>query len=573
VTSTRSNAGQLGRVLGRVAPALVAVVLALAMTWPLALHLGDRIGQDLGDPLFQTWQVAWIGHALSHQPLHLFQANILWPNSDSLAFSDALIGYAPVGLLAQSGPHSALVAYNLLFLFAYALAFLGAYLLARELGAGIVGSYVAGAAFAYAPWRLSHNGHLNVLSSGGVPLALFLLVRGYRRRSPAMIVAGWAVTAWQVTLGFSLSIQLAYLLGALGLIGAVAWLRRGRPRLDRRLAVATTAGVALVALVAMLQARPYFRVVDAHPEAKRTPALVAVYSPPLKGFLAAPEQSLVWGGVTKRFRSPLSWPPEQTLFPGLLVVLLAVTGLVSSAYPRRLRIGLAAGAVTCAVFSVGLRDVSGMKKWVMPYRWIYEFAPGWDAIRTPGRIMTLTSLALALLAGAGASLVVAAVRRHGAAWRQPYRRGLVVAMGALLTGLILLEGLGPLDLHRVPPPPPGQRGAFAPQLHLPTSIGFDPAHAYWSTAGFPAIVNGIGAFEPTDLERLREATASFPDDKSVAALRALGVRTVVLHPSLVVGTRWQDAASRPIDGLPLRRTVTGGVILYELPPSQPESTG
>src|ERR671926_412695 len=74
-----------------------------------------------------------------------------------------------------------------------ALAFFGAYLLARELGASRGGGFVAGAAFAYAPWRLEQDGHLHVLSSGGIPLALFLLVRGYRRGSAGMVVAGWAV--------------------------------------------------------------------------------------------------------------------------------------------------------------------------------------------------------------------------------------------------------------------------------------------------------------------------------------------------------------------------------------------
>ena len=44
--------------------ALGGVVLAIAMTWPLGLHLGSDIGKDLGDPLLQAWQVAWIGHAL-----------------------------------------------------------------------------------------------------------------------------------------------------------------------------------------------------------------------------------------------------------------------------------------------------------------------------------------------------------------------------------------------------------------------------------------------------------------------------------------------------------------------------
>src|SRR3954471_12245403 len=167
---------------------LLAVALALALHWPLPLHMGRDIAQDLGDPLVQAWQVAWDGHALAHQPLRLFQANTFWPLPDSLAFSDALVGYAPVGLVG-SGTHAAVVRYDVLFLGAYALCFAGAWLLARELGAGRIGAAVAGAAFAYAPWRLEQEGHMHVISSGGIALALFLLLRGYRRGSGRTIVA------------------------------------------------------------------------------------------------------------------------------------------------------------------------------------------------------------------------------------------------------------------------------------------------------------------------------------------------------------------------------------------------
>src|SRR3954463_15919925 len=201
--------------------ALTAVGLALVMHWPLPLHIGRDVPRDLGDPLPQAWQVAGDGHGLAHQPLDFFQANVFWPLKNSLAFSDALVGYAPFGLIG-SGPHAAGVRYDLLFLFAYALAFFGAYLLARELRAGRAGAFVAGAAFAYAPWRLEQDGHLHVLSSGGIPLALALLVRGYRLERPGPVVAGWLVAAWQLSLGFTLGLQLAYLLALLS-AGYAIW--------------------------------------------------------------------------------------------------------------------------------------------------------------------------------------------------------------------------------------------------------------------------------------------------------------------------------------------------------------
>src|SRR3954449_5272350 len=210
--------------------ALTAVFVALLMHWPLPLHIGRDVPRDLGDPLPQAWQVAWDGHALLHQPLDFFQANVFWPLKNSLAFSDALVGYAPAGAIG-SGPHAAIVRYDLLFLFAYALAFFGAYLLARELGAGRVGGFVAGAAFAYAPWRLEQDGHLHVLSSGGIPLALFFLVRGYRRGNRWLVLAGWIVAAWQVSLGFSLGLQLAYLLLLLAVVALACGFRPGRSML------------------------------------------------------------------------------------------------------------------------------------------------------------------------------------------------------------------------------------------------------------------------------------------------------------------------------------------------------
>ena len=41
-----------------------ALLLSVVMHWPLLLHLGETIPKDLGDPLPQSWQVAWGGHAL-----------------------------------------------------------------------------------------------------------------------------------------------------------------------------------------------------------------------------------------------------------------------------------------------------------------------------------------------------------------------------------------------------------------------------------------------------------------------------------------------------------------------------
>ena len=532
----------------------LGVLLALAMHWPLPLHLGESIAQDLGDPLVQAWQVAWDGHALGHQPGSFFQSNTFWPLDDSLAFSDALIGYAPAGLIGD-GTHAAIVRYDLLFLFAYALCFVGAWLLARELGASRAGAAVAGAAFAYAPWRLEQEGHMHVISSGGLALAAFLLIRGYRRSSPAAILAGWLVAAWQLSLGFSLGLPLVYLLAAGTATTAVVWWRRGRRKPPRRILVASAAGMLCFALVAGLLARPYMRVLRDHPEAERSIKNVASFSGPLQEFLVASEDSRVWGAATKPLRDTVSFEAEQTLFPGLAILALAIFGLRAGTLPRRLRKCLGIAALAFAILSLGFK-LNGVS-WLYPYRWLYEALPGWQGIRVPGRLHTLTTLCLALLAAGGAGVLATRARARWGALAGG-------ACAAALCALVLAEGWGFADHPTVPLAPPGQRAAPAPALHLPTGAFDNRRYVLWSTDGFPQMVNGRASFIPRQFERVMQIAQRFPDARSVAFLRRLGVRSVVVHLAHSRGTPFADVSTRSLRGLNLKRERRPGVVLFRL---------
>src|SRR5664279_5789437 len=282
--------------------ALAGILLAVITTWPLVLHMPSRIAPDLGDPVRTAWEVAWVGHAMLHSPLHLFDANTFYPHPLSLAFSDSLLGYGPAGFFG-SGTVAALVRYNLLFLFAWSLCFVGGYLLARELGLRKLGAAAAAAAFAYAPYRVTEAGHLHVISSGGIALALFLLLRGYRRASVGLVIAGWLVSAWQISLGFTLGLQFSYLLAVLAVLAAVYWLLAGRPALPRRLVVVTCLGILFVGAVTIYQARPYLKISHDYPTAKRTIKEVKVYSAGPAAWLSASSENRVWGELTAGARA------------------------------------------------------------------------------------------------------------------------------------------------------------------------------------------------------------------------------------------------------------------------------
>jgi len=524
-----------------------------------------------------AWQIAWVGHAMLHDPLHLFDANAFYPHPLSLAFSDSLLGYGPSAFVG-SGTVAALVRFNLLFLFAWSLCFVGAYLLARELGAGRVGGAVAGAAFAYAPYRVTEAGHLHVISSGGIPLALFLLLRGYRRRpisnrSRGLVLAGWLVAAWQISLGFTLGLQFAYLLAVLALLAAGHWWWTGRrtPLLPRRLLAVTCAGIAVVGLVTVYQARPYLKVAADYPTARRSLKLVERYSAGPAALLAASSQNRVWGAATAPARRRVRSANESVFFPGLAIVALALLGLAAPLYTRRLRVGLLAGALTCSILALGL----GLTGAGYPYRLLYDFAPGWDGVRVPGRIFTLATLCLALLAGAGAWWLARRVRAWGAARSPRLRDGLPVLLGCALLALVVGEGAGRLGHPVVPQPARAELGLPGPILDLPTDEASDRVWQYFSTDGFPRIANGNSTFEIPSLDDLRGGMEGFPDRAGVEKLRWYGIRTVVLHldlpalPRLISVERPEPhdpraAAAKPIAGLGITRRQVGDVVIYTI---------
>lgn len=553
---------------------LAAVALAVLTSWPLVLHMGSRIAPDNGDPVRTAWQIAWVGHAILHDPLHLFDANAFYPHPLSLAFSDSLLGYGPAAFFG-SGTVAALVRYNLLFLFAWSLCFLGAYLLAREFGLRKLGAAAAAAAFAYAPYRVTEAGHLHVISSGGIALALFLLLRGYRRSSRGLVIAGWLVSAWQISLGFTLGLQFAYLMAVLALLATIYWWRAGKPALPRALVAITAIGILAVGLVTVYEARPYLKIAHDYPTAKRTIREVENYSSGPAAWLSASSENRVWGGVTAGARAHVHSKNEAVFFPGGLILLLALIGLAAPFYTRRLRIGLAIGVVVVAVLALGL----GLTGAGYPYRLLYDYAPGWDGVRVPGRVFTLATLFLALLAGAGAQLLAG---RLGALLGR-VRPRLSAASASVVVGVALAvgivgEGAGHLGHPVVPQPARAEIGLPGPLLDLPTDGTLDRIWQYFSTNGFYKIPVGNSTFDMPSVDDLRGGMKNFPDKASVEKLRYYGIRTVVLHTvlpkelppshSLDVAEppNVAEAAAKPVTGLGVTRRRVGSLVIYEIGP-------
>ncbi|MER7459078.1 hypothetical protein [Micromonospora sp. NPDC126480] len=576
-TRARRGARAVGRVLVHewTLAVLGSLVLAVAMTWPALRYPRYTLPQDYWDPSLQAWQMAWSGHALLTDPARLWHSNAFFPERWSFAFSDTLLGYAPAGMIG-SGPEDAILRYNIMFVLAHALATFGAYALARQLGSGRIGAAVAGVTYTYAPWLLAQAGHLHVVSNGGIPLALAMLARGHgwslrhgyrpERRQVGWVYAGWLLAAWQLSLGFGIGLPFAYVLAGTVVVSAVTWfLRRWvirpvkRP-FGQRLLTADVFGGLVFAAVGLLLAVPYFQVAELHPQAERTVGDIALFSPPATGFLTAPAESRIWGGLHEGARETLPWHPEMTLLPGYVLYALALGGLFFSVWRLRHRLLLLAGVVVSMVLAMGTEFFGGRFTFVP----LFEHLPGWNGLRTPGRLMLWATLLLGLLAAGAVSAFSARVREISAeripSWPSPWLR--IATLLPLL--LVTVEGLNRTPHPVVPVQPAAMRTVDGPLLVLPSGQNHDQPVMLWSTTHFQDIVNGGSGFTPTLLDDVRRVTIAFPDRTSVEYLRTLGVRNVLIVRDQVAGTPWEISVDAPVDGLGIAREEIGDVVVFRL---------
>lgn len=545
-----------------------AFALAAAMTWPTLRNPTQTIEHNLGDPALIGWAMAWPAHILLKDPTQLWNANAFYPERLSYAYTDSFLGYSFVGLIGD-GPAAAVLGVNLIYVFVCALAAIGGYALARQLGANPVGAAVAGAAVAYAPWRLVHAGHLHVISTGGIMLALAMLARGhgwslrhgYRpdRCRPGWILAGWLVAAWQITIGFGIGLPFGYVLGGIVVVAVTAWFVRGRPAIARRVLVADVIGGAILLAVTAFMAWPYLKVVETFPYAKRSVADLSFYSPPLRGFFIGPIESRIWGPLHEDLRAMLPVPAEMTLLPGFVLYGLAALGLVVSVWTLRQRLLLLGATVASVALAMGTQFPGGGR---FTYLLLYRHLPGFEALRTPGRLVVWTTLLLAVLAAGAVTRICQLLRRRG-------QRLAALLAGGLALGLVLVEGLSALPNPPVPPAPAALRSEHAdvvrpPLLVLPSDQMTDALVMLWSTDSFPRMVNGTSGFSPASQAEIRKVTQSFPDRASIETLRRYGVSTVVVLRDRIPGTPWADAADASITGLNIERQEIGDAVVYRL---------
>src|SRR5688572_20834637 len=133
--------------------------------------LGSRIASDAGDPVLTAAILVWNSRTV---PLTdaWFNYPAFYPAADVLTFSEHLLGLSVIFTPIFRVTGNAIAAYNLTFLATYVLCGLTMYALVWRLTRNASASFLAGLAYAFAPYRVAHIPHIQVLAAFWAPLAL-----------------------------------------------------------------------------------------------------------------------------------------------------------------------------------------------------------------------------------------------------------------------------------------------------------------------------------------------------------------------------------------------------------------
>ena len=490
---------------------LAAVILTsawLVITWPQPRVLATA-AYPHQDVYFNMWRLEWLAHTVVRDPRHLLDGNMFYPETRTLTYSDAVPveGAVAAPLIWMHVPP--VLVQNVMIFGAMIVSGCAMFALVRYLTASAGAALIAALGFAFAPYRIDHVMHLELQWVMWSPLAFLYLHRTFETGRLKYGVLTGLMVALQMLSSIYYGVFLATLLGA----GAALLFLARRLERPRQTMTSLAAGGLLAVTICGAYAVPYLKT-RAH-VGERSVEQVAMFSARPSNYLTATPENWLYGHVLEsRGR------PERRLFPGTIIGLLAIIGLL-------LRPPARAAIVYLLLLVLAFEMSLGFSGHI--YGWLYHYVPVYRGLRAVARLGVYVLLFVCVLAGYGFTAVSYAWGRRG---RAALAAVLIVAVTAEYRVSLPLSD----DAANTAPPvyrilarqPRGVVAEFpmADPSRLP---GLDPQYLYCSTFHWFPLVNGYSGMYPQSyIDRLIHLE-HFPDARSFQQLQSDNVRYIILH--------------------------------------------
>lgn len=489
-------------------PLVGFIALAVVLTAPLSLHPSGLARLD-GDGRFSIWNIGWVAHALSTDPLNVWNANIFFPSRTTLAYSEAnlLAGAFAAPVYAATG--NVFLASNLVLIASFVLSAMATYALVTYLTGNRRAAAVSAIAFAFCPFVFAHLSHIQLLMTAGLPLSLLCFHRLADRPTIGRGAALGLALAAQTYACAYYGIFAVLLIGLATLLFAV--LRRD---LDQRaywtaILVGALVSAAVVAPLALVYARFGSETGFARPLDQ-----ARLYS-------ATPGSYLASAAYAHRWLLTLAGNWREVLFPGLIATILGVAGAIMGLrHARRSPTVVMYVTIGLVALWASFGPDAGL------YRVLHETVPAFTFLRAPVRFGLIVQLALSVLAG----FAVAEILRHA---NRP------LLWTAVLLTVAIGESFKPLTFSPVPAVDRVYRtlaglpfgGVIELPLYSRRFAFLRTKYMLASTAHWKPLVGGYSDYMPGRSIELEGVLGGFPTRESLDQLARDDVRYAVVHPA------------------------------------------
>lgn len=520
----------------RLAAIVLFAALAVLHSWPLASNPAGLARLDNNDAQLNTWIVAWVPHALSTNPLNLFEAPIFHPERHSLAYSEHMFVPSLIGAPLIWAGVSPVLVYNLLIMLGFTLSGFAMYWVMAAWTGSTSAALIAGLAYAFNAHVLTRFVHLQAMHVEFFPIVLYAFDRvltGKKLRD-VVLLAGTFVL--QALCSNYLMVFTTYALMACAVV-------RWRELPARRLLLAAV--IAAVLLTPFLW--PYYQV-DLDYGLARSVDVVTQYNASWRDYL------VTGGRLHYAWWSHALYEGRTALFPGVTVTVLAAFALFAGKGLREPRVRMAfAVAVIGVAFSLGT-SLPG-------YSLMHGVLPLLSGLRNVARWGWLALAAAAILAGFAAASIE---RKNRGRWRW-----IAVTLCVLITIESIRTPVGFTPFNGIPRIYDRFAGQPVVVAEFPfysgASVAENGRYVLANTRYFRPLLNGYSGFHPEPFLERGRALNSFPSEQALAELKVAGVTDVLVHVD-AFRDRYRNAALEAIDTVPALEFVVeeGGIRLYRL---------
>jgi hypothetical protein len=465
------------------ASALVYSAMTLLIGRDVLARFSTAIFSDPVDPVLNAGILAWNARNIPWTDAW-FNFPSFYPTANALTFSEHLLGLGVVATPIYWLTGDAVITYNVTFLATYVLCGLAMFALVWSLTGNATSSFLAGLAYAFAPYRASQTAHIQVLASFWAPLALlglhrFLEAGQVRLKPDTAFDVSKADRRWPWLALFAACWMMqgaanGYFLVFFSVV--VGFWVLGFVLIQRRWSDAGM--IAAAAIVALLPLIPILlRFVEAHERngLSRAPEEIVRGSADISSVLCAVPTLDVWGRLGAGVCGG-----ERQLFPGVALIVLCAAAAWSARQPRhgRSRTHMLATGLSSALLALGVLMIGAAVAVAVAGPWRWDLGP-----------LHLSASSVIKPFSRGMFVLVLAAAVSPAAWAA-VRRASVPGLYLLIAALMWALAWGPSPA--LYGKPALERGPYSLLLLLPAMDGLRvPARLWMMTVLCLCVAMGV----------------------------------------------------------------------------------